>query len=166
MPPKIVLAHAVALALLAAPSTLRADILASGPLQVGSSVPQQLASCYLFNAGSAPVALSAVRIVSASGAPIALVTTSLSCGATLAAGQQCRIEGGVLSSGPYACTVTTPAGAGTFLRGTFQLGNAGDNPAAATTPLLLTTTTGLGAEPPPQPCKPWSGRKHGCNPNR
>ena len=159
-----VFAYASALALIAAPAITRADVLASGPLFVGSSVPQQLASCYLFNAGATAVALSAVRIVSASGAPIALVPTSLSCGATLAAGQQCRVEGGILSSGPYACTVTTPAGAGTLLRGTFQLGNAGDNPAAATTPLLLTETSGLGG-PPPCKGRPGRGREHGCKPN-
>src|SRR4051794_4696893 len=153
-----------AVAALAAPAIAHADTLAGGPLFVGSSVPQQLASCYVFNAGTTPVALTA-RIVGPTGQAIALVTTSISCGATLAAGQLCRIEGGVNSNVPYACAVTTAvAGAGTFLRGTFELGNAGSNPAAATTPLLLTETTGLGAEPPlspgRHPGKPPRGNKH------
>jgi hypothetical protein len=151
-----------ALAVLAAPAIAHADTLAGGPLFVGSSAPQQLASCYVFNAGTTAVALASARIVGPNGQPIALVPTSISCGSTLAAGQLCGIEGGVLSNIPYACTVTTAvAGAGAFLRGTFQLGNAGNNPAAATTPLLLTDTTGLGAKP--RPGKPRRGHKRQSN---
>ena len=143
-----------AVAALAAPAIAYADTLASGPLFVGSSVPQQLASCYVSNAGTTAVALASVRIAGPNGQPIALVPTSISCGASLAAGQLCGIEGRVVPNVPYACTVTT-AGAGTF-----QLGNAAGNPAAATAPLLLTGTTGLGEEPPPPGKLPRRGRKY------
>jgi hypothetical protein len=148
-----------AAALLAAPSLARADVLAGGPLFVGSSVPQQLAGCYVFNAGTTPVTLTSARIVGPNGQPIELITTSISCGPTLAAGQLCRFEGAVLSNVPYACSVTTPDGEGAFLRGSLQLGNAGATPAAATTPLLLTDTTGLGAEPAAAGKKSRRGRK-------
>src|SRR5215217_508876 len=96
-----------AVAALAAPAIAHADVLASGPLFVGSSVPQQFASCYVSNAGAAAVALASVRIAGPNGQAVALVPTSISCGATLAAGQLCGIEGAVFSNVPYACTVTT-----------------------------------------------------------
>ena len=92
----------------------------------------------LFNAGPTAVALSGLAIVGPTGQPIRLVSSpSPACGASLGPGQLCGIVGGIGQAGPYACTVTTPAGAGAYLRGAVGVGTLSD-PSDITVPLQLT----------------------------
>jgi hypothetical protein len=120
--------------LLAASPLARADTLAGGPVY-GYPRQDQFAGCFLFNAGPTAVALSSLRIVGPTGQAIGVGQNS--CGPSLGAGQICGIVGIIPRDGPYACTVTTPAGAGAYLRGAVGTGNILD-PASVTVPLQLT----------------------------
>jgi hypothetical protein len=126
---------AIAAALLAAtPPPARADVLAGGPVY-GYPQQDQFAGCFLFNAGPTAVALSGLAIVGPTGQAIGVGQNT--CGASLGAGQLCGIVGGIPRQGPYACTVTTPAGAGAYLRGAVGVGTLLD-PSDITVPLQLT----------------------------
>jgi hypothetical protein len=123
-----------AAALLVAPAIAHADTLAGGPVY-GYPQQDQLAGCFLFNAGPTAVALSSLAIVGPNGQPIGVGQNT--CGPSLGPGQLCGIAGGIPRQGPYACTVTTPAGAGAYLRGAVGVGTLLD-PSDITVPLQLT----------------------------
>jgi hypothetical protein len=125
---------AAATALLAASALARADVLAGGPVY-GYPQQDQLAGCFLFNAGPTAVASSGLAIVGPNGQAIGVGQNT--CGPSLGAGQLCGIAGGIPRQGPYACTVTTPAGAGAYLRGAVGVGILLD-PSDITVPLQLT----------------------------
>jgi hypothetical protein len=130
---KTMLATAAAL-LAAAPAPARADVLAGGPVY-GYPQQDQLAGCFLFNAGPAAVALSSLAIVGPTG-PVEGYSQN-TCGPSLGAGQVCGSVSVATRQGPYACTVTTPAGAGAYLRGAVGVGTLPD-PSDITVPLQLT----------------------------
>jgi hypothetical protein len=125
---------AAAAALLAAPAPARADTLAGGPVY-GYIPEDQYTGCFLYNAGPTAVALSGLAIVGQGGQPVTPYQNT--CGPSLGAGQICGIVGIIPRNGPYACTVTTPAGAGAYLRGAVGTGNILD-PTSVTVPLQLT----------------------------
>jgi hypothetical protein len=132
---KTTLAAVAAAALLAAaPSPARADVLAGGPVY-GYPQQDQFAGCFLFNAGPTAVALSGLAIVGPTGQAIGVGQNT--CAQSLGPGQLCGIVGGIPRQGPYACTVTTPAGAGAYLRGAVGVGTLLD-PSDITVPLQLT----------------------------
>ena len=132
---KTTLTAVAAAALLAAPALARADVLAGGPVY-GYPQQDQFTGCFLFNAGPTAVALRpGLAIIGPHGQPIRL--SNPTCGPSLGPGQLCGIVGGITQQGPYACTVTTPAGAGAYLRGAVGAGTLLD-PSDITVPLQLT----------------------------
>ena len=111
----------------------RADVMAGGPVY-GYPQQDQLAGCFLYNAGPTAISLTSFTIVGTSG-PIQIGQNT--CSASLAPSAICGIVGGIGRAGPYACKAVVPNGTGTYLRGAVGVGTLLD-PSDITVPLQLT----------------------------
>jgi hypothetical protein len=97
-------------------TTVQADILAGGAIFGGFN--QQLAVCYLYNAGGSTVTVTSNSIVQ-QGVATPLVLNFDNCG-TLAAGATCVIQAPIVNNLAHSCRmVVTPSGSD--VRGNFDV---------------------------------------------
>ncbi len=98
--------------------TAHADILAAGTLYGGPT--QNIAACYLFNAGTGPVTIVTNQIFVEGQPATSLALASDSCGVSLAPNSSCTIQAFIANLAVHACKfVLSPSAAG--VRGGFEI---------------------------------------------
>jgi len=104
-------------ALFSLSATSQAAVLASPSIYGGAD--QNIAFCYLFNAGTAPVGITAKQVFQF-GSTTPLTLTGNTCGATLAPGNSCNYSVNNISNLlTYACRAVTSTAVG--MRGNLEI---------------------------------------------